>query len=156
MTKRILIWGAGAIGGTVGAYLARSGHDVTFVDVVAEHVQAIKRGGLHITGPVDSFTSVPGGAFTPDELTGVWSHVYLAVKSQHTSEAVRALVVHLAPDGYVLSLQNGLCELEIAKSRRACTHDRSFRQLRCRLDRAGRDHVRQSGGRRPWGISTAQ
>ena len=114
MTRRILIWGAGAIGGTVGAYLARSGHDVTFVDVVAEHVQAIKRGGLHITGPVDSFTSVPDGAFTPDELTGVWSHVYLAVKSQHTSEAVRALVVHLAPDGYVLSLQNGLCELEIA------------------------------------------
>ena len=31
---RCLIWGAGAIGGTLGAYLARAGHDVTMVDVV--------------------------------------------------------------------------------------------------------------------------
>jgi len=30
---RALIWGAGAIGGTLGAYLARAGHDITFVDV---------------------------------------------------------------------------------------------------------------------------
>jgi len=48
---RCLIWGAGAIGGTLGAYLARTGHDVTFVDAADEHVAAIDRAGLHITGP---------------------------------------------------------------------------------------------------------
>ncbi|MCX7373452.1 MAG: hypothetical protein NTW56_13635 [Alphaproteobacteria bacterium] len=36
----ILIWGAGAIGSTVGAYLARAGHDVLLVDVDAAHVAA--------------------------------------------------------------------------------------------------------------------
>ena len=41
MSDRILIWGAGAIGGTVGAFLKRAGHDITFVDVEREHVAAI-------------------------------------------------------------------------------------------------------------------
>ena len=55
MDERTLIWGAGAIGGTVGAYLVRAGHDVTFVDVEAAHVAAIRETGLRITGPVDAF-----------------------------------------------------------------------------------------------------
>ena len=38
----ILIWGAGAIGGTCGAYLRRAGHDVSFVDIVPAHVEAIR------------------------------------------------------------------------------------------------------------------
>ena len=42
----ILIWGAGAIGGTLGAYLARAGEDVLLVDIVEPHVEAMKRDGL--------------------------------------------------------------------------------------------------------------
>ena len=37
----ILIWGAGAIGGTIGAYLIRAGVPVRFVDVDADHVAAL-------------------------------------------------------------------------------------------------------------------
>lgn len=114
MADRALIWGAGAIGGTVGAYLARAGHDVTLVDIMPEHVERIRSSGLQITGPVDAFTvKVP--AMSPEEVTGTWSHIYLAVKSQHTGDAADALKRHLSSDGYVLSLQNGLCELEIAR-----------------------------------------
>ncbi|MBV9539169.1 MAG: ketopantoate reductase family protein [Acidisphaera sp.] len=106
---RILIWGAGAIGGSVGAWLARAGHDIAFVDVVAEHVAAINATGLRITGPVDQFTvRVP--AFAPEVVEGVYDRVFLAVKAHHTLEAVRAITPHLAQSGYVLSLQNGLCE----------------------------------------------
>src|ERR1039458_4876817 len=43
---RFLIWGAGAIGGTMGAHLARAGHDITLVDIDGEHVAAINRSGL--------------------------------------------------------------------------------------------------------------
>ena len=43
MEKPLLILGSGAIGGTVGAYLARSGSDVLMVDMVAEHVEAMNR-----------------------------------------------------------------------------------------------------------------
>jgi len=113
--QRILIWGAGAIGGTVGAFLVRAGHDVTFVDVVAEHVAAIRDSarGLAITGPVDSFT-ITAPAYTPDALVGQWPRIFLAVKAQDTEVACRALLPHLPQDGYVLSLQNGLCEPVIA------------------------------------------
>ena len=114
MPERILIWGAGAIGGSVGAWLKRAGHDVTFVDVVPEHVAAIRDTGLRITGPVEKFT-VRAPAHMPDELPGIWQRVFLAVKAQHTEAAMRALTPHLAQDGYVLSLQNGLNELIIQR-----------------------------------------
>jgi 2-dehydropantoate 2-reductase len=112
---RILIWGAGAIGGTLGAFLARSGHDVTFVDVVEEHVNALRdpARGVRISGPVDTLR-ITAPAFMPSELSGTWDQVYLCVKSQHTAAATRALLPHLAAEGYVLSLQNGLCEPLIA------------------------------------------
>ena len=109
----ILVWGAGAIGGTVGAYLQRAGHAVTFVDVVPEHVAAIRGTGLRIRGPVEDF-AVQAPAFLPGEVTGAWPRIFLCVKAHHTEDACRALLPHLAPDGYVLSLQNGLCETPIA------------------------------------------
>ncbi len=113
MTERILIWGAGAIGGTVGAYLARDGHDVTFVDTVAEHTAAIASPGLRITGPIEQF-QIAAPAFTPAALAGVWDRVFLCVKGQHTEAAAQSLLPHLAADGAVVSLQNGLCEPIIA------------------------------------------
>ena len=114
MPARILIWGAGAIGGSVGAWLKRVGHDVSFVDVVPEHVAAIRENGLRIIGPVEQFTvAVP--AFLPEEVSGTWQHIFLAVKAQHTEAATRALTPHLAQDGFVLSLQNGLNELIIQR-----------------------------------------
>lgn len=109
---QLLIWGAGAIGGALGAHLARAGHDITFVDRVAEHVAAINRSGLRITGPLAEFTA-HGPAFTPDALQGEWPAIVLATKAQHTEAAARALASHLSPEGYVLSAQNGLNELTI-------------------------------------------
>jgi 2-dehydropantoate 2-reductase len=109
---RCLIWGAGAIGGTLGAHLARAGHDVSLVDAVVEHVEAIQRDGLQITGPIAEFTArVP--AFTPQALTGAWDTIVLATKAHHTGDAVRALVPYLAAGGCVISAQNGLNELTI-------------------------------------------
>ena len=114
MPDRVLIWGAGAIGGSAGAWLKRAGHDVTFVDVVPEHVSAIRTQGLRITGPVEEF-AVTAPAFLPEELSGTWQHAFLAVKAQHTEAATRSLTPHLTQDGYVLSLQNGLNETIIQR-----------------------------------------
>lgn len=120
MTKDILVWGAGAIGGTLGAYLLRAGYDVTFVDIDEAHVAAIRDPlqGLTISGPIDEFT-VQAEAFTPAELntahsTTHWSRIFLAVKSHHTQVASEALLPFLAEEGFVLSVQNGLCEPTIA------------------------------------------
>jgi 2-dehydropantoate 2-reductase len=111
---RFLIWGAGAIGGTLGAHLARAGHDVTLVDNVQEHVNAIDKTGLHITGPIADFIArMP--AFTPDKLRGEWDTIVLATKAHHTESAARALLPHLSASGCVVSAQNGLNELAIAQ-----------------------------------------
>ena len=109
---KVLVWGAGAIGGTLGAYFARVGHKITLVDTAAEHVEAVSQKGLSITGPIETFNvSVP--AFTPGELTGQWDCVLLCTKAQHTETALNALLPHLTENGYVASVQNGLNELTL-------------------------------------------
>ncbi len=111
---RILVWGAGAIGGTVSAYLRRVGIDITAVDISANHVRAIRERGLAITGPIDTFMqSMP--AFVPDEVDGVWDTIFLCVKALHTEAAARQLAPHLAAGGVVVSLQNGFNEIGIAE-----------------------------------------
>jgi 2-dehydropantoate 2-reductase len=111
---RTLIWGAGAIGGTLGAYLARAGHDITLVDTVDDHVAAIRRNGLKIAGPIAEFT-VRMPAHTPETLRGEWETIILATKAHHTEVATRALVPHLSTTGFVVSAQNGLNEIGIAE-----------------------------------------
>ena len=108
----VLVWGAGAIGGTIGAHLVRAGRDVTFADLDRDHVMAIRAGRLCISGPVENF-SVRAPAFIPDDLRGTFDLVLLAVKSQHTAQAVDQLRPHLATGGSVVSCQNGLNELII-------------------------------------------
>ncbi len=99
----------------MGAFLARAGHEVTLVDTVQEHVDAINRTGLRITGPIDEFTQhMP--AFTPDTLAGTWDTIILATKAHHTAAAARTLLPHLTATGCVISAQNGLNELLIAEA----------------------------------------
>lgn len=110
---RWLMWGAGAIGGTLAAYLSRAGHDVTVVDTVSDHVDAINQDGLCITGPIETFSArMP--AFTSATLSGEWETIVLATKAHHTESAARALLPHLSANGCVVSAQNGLNELAIA------------------------------------------
>ncbi len=99
----------------MGAFLSRAGHDVTLVDTVAEHVAAINRSGLRITGPIAEF-STPLPAFAPDTLRGTWDTIILATKAHHTAAAARTLLPHLGPAGCVISAQNGLNELAIAEA----------------------------------------
>ena len=103
----ITVIGAGAIGGTVAAYLIRGGHEVLLCDADPEHVAAINSRGLSITGPVEEFT-VAAKAVGPDDLPPVIGRAVIAVKSHHTPAAAALLRDRLADDGYVLSLQNGL------------------------------------------------
>jgi len=113
----VLIWGAGAMGGAIGATLHRAGHEVVLVDADVAHVEAIRSDGLRITGPVAQFTARPP-AFTPEELAGDgggrFGTVFLCVKAHHTEAALEGLVPHLTRDGCVVSVQNGLNERVIA------------------------------------------
>lgn len=104
---KLTIIGAGAIGGTIGAHMFRAGHDITLCDADADYVAAIKKNGLQIEGPVNEFTvNIP--AITPDELPDTIDHAIVAVKSLHSASAAALLRDRLSPDGYVLTVQNGL------------------------------------------------
>jgi len=109
----VVVWGAGAMGGSIGGSLVRAGTNVLFVDRAADHVSAMNGEGLRITGPVEEF-SVPVRAALPSEVRGRFSLFLLCVKSQHTTEALGQLEPYLAEEGAVVSIQNGLCEHEIA------------------------------------------
>ncbi len=102
-----VVWGVGAIGGTVGAYLARAGADPLLVDADGAHVAAMNASSLKITGPIEEFVT-PVRAVTPDRVSGPIRRVLLAVKGQHSAAAARTIAPLLADDGSVLSLQNGL------------------------------------------------
>jgi 2-dehydropantoate 2-reductase len=108
----ITIYGAGAIGGLVGACMARAGEDVLLVDKVREHVDAMNTGGLRITG-FDRFTA-PVRACVPDDLTGPLGLTFLAVKSQDTDAALDVLAPLAGPGTVVVSLQNGMNPPRIA------------------------------------------
>lgn len=113
-SEPIVVWGGGAIGGTLAAYWARAGHPVLMVDVEPQHIHACNTAGLAITGPVDTFTQVIR-TVTPDALGGRFGRIVLAVKATATEPALAQLLPHLREDGFVLSAQNGLNEIVIAR-----------------------------------------
>jgi len=109
---KITIIGAGAIGGVVGAYMARANEEVTFVDVNVDHVRVMKQSGLRIMAQDEDFT-VPVRAMTMEEFQGendTLDVVFLAVKAQHTELAIKQIYNQLQADSVIVSLQNGLCE----------------------------------------------
>jgi 2-dehydropantoate 2-reductase len=105
--------GGGAIGGTLAFHLARAGHAVSIVDADAAHVAAIADHGLTLRRP-DGDMTLELPAFVPDTAPPVLGRVLLAVKAQATEDVLRWLAPRLAPDGFVVSLQNGLNEALIA------------------------------------------
>lgn len=110
----VTIVGAGAIGGTLGAYMARSGQPVRLVDQDRAHVAAMQERGLTIQAFDETFT-VPVAAETIDALRGPLDVVVLAVKAQDTARALQPLLPLFGPDSAVVSFQNGLCERVIAR-----------------------------------------
>ncbi len=91
----------------------RAGEEVVFVDSAPDHVAAMRGHGLEITGPIAP-GRVRARALAPEEVRGAFRRCVLAVKAHHTAEAVDALAPHVAPDGFVVSAQNGLNEEVIA------------------------------------------
>lgn len=112
--NEVVIWGAGAIGGTIGAELARKGEDVLLVDVVKKHVEQVRQEGLFIEKDREAFT-VKMMASLPEEVKPPVRVVLLSVKSHHTGDAMAVIKTLLGKEGIVVSLQNGLNEERIAE-----------------------------------------
>jgi 2-dehydropantoate 2-reductase len=103
----VTVVGAGAIGAVGGTGLIKAGCDVQFVDLAADHVQAINRQGLAVED-AEGVEVFRAPALLPTDLKGPLEQVVLAVKTQHTEAAMDMLMPHLDDHSVVLSLQNGL------------------------------------------------
>lgn len=114
MTDLTVIWGAGAMGGSIGAWLVRAYQPVLLVDSDRAHCMAIAEHGLRITGPVAEF-GVDVGCILPEQVEPGLETVLLAVKAHHTEAAMEVITPLLADDGFVVSVQNGLNERVIAR-----------------------------------------
>lgn len=108
----ILIAGAGAIGSVVGGMLHDAGRDVTLLGR-RTHLEAIARGGLKISGLLGERT-VAGLklADDPAKLGGRYGLILCAVKSYDTESIAAALADRLTGDGVIVSMQNGLGNIE--------------------------------------------
>jgi 2-dehydropantoate 2-reductase len=116
MIKRIGIMGAGAIGCVVGGMLAKAGRDVTLIDQWPDHVEAMKKIGLRLSGTCGEHL-VPVKALHIHELQSVtepFDAVFLSVKSYDTQWATALALNYLTPEGIVVDFQNGLNDERVA------------------------------------------
>ncbi|KVH02568.1 2-dehydropantoate 2-reductase [Burkholderia anthina] len=117
---KIAILGAGAMGSLFGGRLAESGEAVTLIDVNDAHLEAIRRDGLridddrgerrirtlHAMRPEAANADAAAAPDTPFDLLIVFT------KSLHTRAALDGVRALLTPDTFVLTLQNGLGNVE--------------------------------------------
>ena len=121
----IVVVGAGATGGLFGSRLAAAGHDVLLYDIWQEHVAAIEERGLLIEGPDGTPIryQVRATDQPPHSLRGA-DLVLVGVKSYNTYEALAPLEPRVNPESLILSLQNGLGNLDAMQ--RALPNHRRF------------------------------
>lgn len=111
---RVAVVGAGGVGSYFGGMLARAGIDVTLIGRPA-HVQAIRREGLLL----DTATfreRVQVGASTDAAAVRGANFVLFSVKTTDTETASRSLIPYLSPDAVVVSLQNGVDNVECIRA----------------------------------------
>ena len=120
MGKRIVFVGAGAIGGYVGGHMTRAGHDVTLIDAWPEHVEHMRAHGLELSGVSNAEQhTVKVNALHLTEVQQLSRQrpvdiAFVCVKSYDTEWATLLIRQYLAPDGFVVSLQNCINEERIA------------------------------------------
>src|SRR5262245_18604881 len=111
MAKRIGIIGAGAIGSIVGGMLTKAGHDVTLMEQWPEHVEAMKKVGLRLSGTCgEDVLAVMSRDF--NEMQGEGGrvdYVFMSVWSDDTVWATAMAVATLgAPGGVVVDFQDAI------------------------------------------------
>ena len=110
---RAAIYGAGSLGTVLGAFITRAGGQIDLVNRNVPHVKALRDKGARICGTLE-FTQ-PVNAIIPDAMTGTYDIIFLMTKQQQNAEVVTYLKKFLADDGVIVTLQNGIPELQIGE-----------------------------------------
>ena len=113
---RIAFIGTGAQGSSIAADFALAGHDVTFIDQWPAHIEAIRAKGITVNFPTRQITvQVPALHLCEvAEVKQPFDLIFMVVKAYDTTWASHLVKPILAPDGFVIGLQNGMTHEDIA------------------------------------------
>jgi 2-dehydropantoate 2-reductase len=107
---KILIVGAGAVGGYFGARLAQAGRDVTFL-VRPSRAQHLRNQGLSILSPHGDLSLQPKTT-TAQELDSPFDIIFLSVKAQALDQAIEDMAPAVGPDTMIYPALNGMRHLQ--------------------------------------------
>lgn len=110
---RAAIYGAGSLGTILGAYITKNGGQVELINRNKAHIEALQTKGAQVVGTVN-FTQ-PVTAYLPEQMEGKYDIIFLMTKQQQNVEVVTRLKEFLADDGVIVTLQNGIPELQIGE-----------------------------------------
>lgn len=108
-SKKILVFGTGAVGGYYGGVLLKTGFDVTFI-ARGESYRAIKDNGLTliIEGKREILPVKVVGACSDKPLQGKFDYIFICVKSKDTRQAAMSIRECIGPETTIVSFQNGV------------------------------------------------
>lgn len=110
---RIVVVGAGALGGLVGAQLTAAGHDVTFVEINEARSRLLNEQGLYLSEGTKGETCIRIRVAADVADLPVADLVFVSVKSYQTAEAMRAVLPVVGPETFILSMQNGIGNTQV-------------------------------------------
>ena len=112
---KIAIYGAGAMGTVLGAFLSKGGLPVHLISRNKEHIEVLKNKGATIVceGEGLEFTQAVN-AYLPEEMEGEYDVIFLMTKQRQNTEILKFLLPHLKEDGILCTTQNGLPEPSVA------------------------------------------
>ena len=117
---KLMILGAGAIGGYIGGRLIEAGHDVTFLLREATR-ERLTREGLRLESTYGDFAG-PAQTITRDDLTPDYDLIMLTCKAYDLDDALDAIVPGVGPDTIVLPILNGLGHMQVLNERLGAAH----------------------------------
>lgn len=110
---RAAIYGAGAMGTVLGAYVAKAGKQIDLINRNRAHIEAMKKNGAHIIGTV-VFTQ-PVCALFPEEMSGRYDLIFLMTKQKDNPKTIAFLKNFLSENGVICTMQNGLPEVLVSE-----------------------------------------
>ncbi len=113
---RILVVGAGAIGGYFGARLAAAGRDVTFL-VRERRAEQLRRTGLAVMSPLGNLNLPAPSLVSAKELEGFYGLIVVSSKSYDLDSSIEDFADAMGPESRVLPLLNGLRHLDVLDAR---------------------------------------
>src|SRR5438552_16025763 len=108
---RILVVGAGAIGGYFGGRLLQAGNDVTFL-VRPKRAAELASAGLVIRSPSGDVTLKDPPTVQADKLAETFDVVLLSCKAFELEAAIKSFAPAVGPNSAIIALLNGILPLD--------------------------------------------